>query len=76
MLTDPPTSPNQYGDQIWYGLLAAVTACLAQLLGAGQVYLLVGVLAANVGLALVRWWRRRSTVPRALAAEWGTITTE
>jgi Na+-translocating ferredoxin:NAD+ oxidoreductase RnfD subunit len=41
MLTDPPTSPNQYGDQIWYDLLAAAAACAAQLLGAGQVFLLV-----------------------------------
>lgn len=59
MLTDPPTSPNHYGDQVWYGLLAAAGACLAQLLGAGQVYLLIGLLVANIGLAAVRVWRRR-----------------
>jgi Na+-translocating ferredoxin:NAD+ oxidoreductase RnfD subunit len=62
MLTDPPTSPNRYSDQVWFGLLAAVTAVAAQLLGAGQVYLLVGVLAANGTLALVRVMRRRSAV--------------
>jgi enediyne biosynthesis protein E5 len=76
MLTDPPTSPNQYGDQIWYGLLAAVSACLAQLLGGGQVYLLVGVLVANIGLAGVRIWRRKSVAPRATTSGWRTLTTE
>jgi enediyne biosynthesis protein E5 len=60
MLTDPPTSPNQYVDQVWYGTLAALGACFAQLLGAGQVYLLLGVLLANVALAVVRYMRRRA----------------
>ncbi len=60
MLTDPPTSPNRYGDQVWYGLVAALSAVAAQLLGAGQVYLLVGVLTSNVVLALVRYARRRT----------------
>ena len=30
MLTDPPTSPNRYVDQFWFGLLAALTAGVAQ----------------------------------------------
>jgi Na+-translocating ferredoxin:NAD+ oxidoreductase RnfD subunit len=60
MLTDPPTSPNRYADQVWYGLVAAGAAVLAQLLGAGQVYLLVGALVANLGLAGVRAWRRQA----------------
>ncbi|MDQ6671122.1 MAG: RnfABCDGE type electron transport complex subunit D [Chloroflexota bacterium] len=59
MLTDPPTSPNQYGDQVWFGVLAALSAGLAQLLGAGQVFLLVGILAPNAALAVVRYARRR-----------------
>jgi Na+-translocating ferredoxin:NAD+ oxidoreductase RnfD subunit len=63
MLTDPPTSPNRYGDQVWYALLAAGAAAAAQLLGAGQVYLLVGVLVANGVLAAVRAWRRRGFAP-------------
>jgi Na+-translocating ferredoxin:NAD+ oxidoreductase RnfD subunit len=75
MLTDPPTSPNQYPDQVWYGLLAAVSACLAQLLGMGQTYLLVGVLAANTCLAAVRFWRRRCTA-RAIGAGWQTVAGE
>ena len=59
MLTDPPTSPNRYTDQVWYGLLAALAAGAAQLLGAGQVFLLIGVLASNGVLAFVRYARRR-----------------
>ena len=64
MLTDPPTSPNRVADQVWYGVIAAMGAFASQLLGAGQVYLLVGVLAANAWLAVSRWFQRR---PRALA---------
>jgi Na+-translocating ferredoxin:NAD+ oxidoreductase RnfD subunit len=64
MLTDPPTSPNRYLDQVWFGLLAAVTACAAQLLGAGQVYLLIGVLVPNAVLAVVRYARRQEPAPR------------
>jgi Na+-translocating ferredoxin:NAD+ oxidoreductase RnfD subunit len=59
MLTDPPTSPNRYTDQVWYAALAAVGAGLAQIAGAGQVYLLLGVLLANAVLAVVRHLRRR-----------------
>lgn len=59
MLTDPPTSPNRVGDQVWYGLIAAVVASASQLLGAGQTFLLLGVLGANVWLATRRWWIRR-----------------
>ena len=47
MLTDPPTSPNRYGDQVWFGVLAALSAGAAQLLGAGQVFLLIGVLVVE-----------------------------
>jgi Na+-translocating ferredoxin:NAD+ oxidoreductase RnfD subunit len=61
MLTDPPTSPNRYADQVWFGALAALTACIAQLLGAGQVYLLIGVLVPNAVLALVRYARRQNS---------------
>jgi Na+-translocating ferredoxin:NAD+ oxidoreductase RnfD subunit len=60
MLTDPPTSPNRYGDQIWFGALVAIVAAGAQLAGAGQSYLLLGLLAANGVLALVRYARRHA----------------
>jgi Na+-translocating ferredoxin:NAD+ oxidoreductase RnfD subunit len=66
MLTDPPTSPNRYVDQFWFGLLAAVCACLAQLLGAGQVYLLIGVLVPNAVLALARYARRQADAPATI----------
>ncbi len=66
MLTDPPTSPGRYLDQVGIGVLAAVTACVGQLLGAGQAYLLLGVLVGNAALALRRSWRaapaRRASV--------------
>jgi Na+-translocating ferredoxin:NAD+ oxidoreductase RnfD subunit len=59
MLTDPPTSPNRYLDQFWFGLVAALAAVAAQLVGAGQTYLLIGVLIANGALAAVRYVRRQ-----------------
>jgi Na+-translocating ferredoxin:NAD+ oxidoreductase RnfD subunit len=55
MLTDPPTAPSRYRDQVWIGALVGVTSCAAQLLGAGQAYLLIGVLSGNVALAARRW---------------------
>jgi Na+-translocating ferredoxin:NAD+ oxidoreductase RnfD subunit len=63
MLTDPPTSPNRLADQVTFGVVAALVAVGAQMLGAGQVYLLLGVIAANVYLAVRRWIQRR---PRQL----------
>jgi len=61
MLTDPPTSPNRLADQVSYGVIAALVAFAGQLLGAGQLYLLLGVLAANAWLAVRRWNQRRAT---------------
>jgi Na+-translocating ferredoxin:NAD+ oxidoreductase RnfD subunit len=51
MLTDPPTAPGRVADQIWYGILVALASVLAQLGGAGQAYLLVGLLLGNATLA-------------------------
>ncbi|MBV9356107.1 MAG: RnfABCDGE type electron transport complex subunit D [Chloroflexi bacterium] len=70
MLTDPPTSPNVYQDQVTVGVLTATVACLAQLIGIGQVYLLLGVLTGNGWLALRR--RRR----RARALERSSLTSD
>ena len=67
MLTDPPTSPNRYVDQVWFGVVAALTAGVAQLLGAGQVYLLIGVLVPNAVLAVVRYARRQTAEASARA---------
>jgi Na+-translocating ferredoxin:NAD+ oxidoreductase RnfD subunit len=67
MLSDPPTSPGKPSEQLWMGVLAGAVAAIAQLAGAGQVYLLVGLLAVNVVLLIQRvgqdWRRRRSRLP-------------
>ena len=55
MLTDPPTSPPRYRDQLWYGAIAATAGfAVFEALGAAH-FLLSGLLVANV------WegWRRR-----------------
>lgn len=58
MLTDPPTSPSRYEDQVWIGVIVAALSCVAQLQGVGQAYLLVGLLAGNLALACLRAARR------------------
>jgi Na+-translocating ferredoxin:NAD+ oxidoreductase RnfD subunit len=58
MLTDPPTSPSRTVEQVWIGILVAGVSCLAQLVGAGQTYLLIGLLAGNLALAVSRSIRR------------------
>ena len=67
MLTDPPTSPGRYVEQVWFGALAAVTACVSQLLGAGQAYLLIGVLVPNAALAAWRIIGNPRSAQRTLA---------
>jgi enediyne biosynthesis protein E5 len=62
MLTDPPTSPNQYSDQVWFGWVVGLASCTAQLLGAGQAYLLIGLLVGNACLTLRRGAVRVSLV--------------
>lgn len=54
MLTDPSTSPGPYGEQAGVWVLAAVSAVVGQLIGAGLAYLLIGVLAGYVALAVRR----------------------
>lgn len=63
MVTDPPTSPGKYGEQVWLGVLVATVTCLAQLAGAGEAYLLLGLLAGNLALG-VRWWLTAAGRPR------------
>ncbi|MBV9171767.1 MAG: RnfABCDGE type electron transport complex subunit D [Chloroflexi bacterium] len=67
MLTDPPTSPARYAEQIWVGLVVGVTSVAAQLLGVGQTYLLVGLLVGNVALAGRRWVSQVQAPPRRQA---------
>lgn len=47
MLTDPPTSPGKYKDQILFGSITALASVAAYMLFGGLVFLLVGVLTAN-----------------------------
>ena len=63
MLTDPPTSPGPVRHQVLYGAFVAAVACAAQLLGIGQTYLLVGLLAGNMALAGRLAWHPRPPVP-------------
>ena len=80
ILTDPPTSPAKYPDQIVCGLIVAVVS-FAFFEWAGVVYyLLAGVLAGNIWEAWRRANRRTgSTFPRGLGAflqeisPWSTI---
>ncbi|MDQ0189598.1 RnfABCDGE type electron transport complex subunit D [Alicyclobacillus cycloheptanicus] len=61
MLTDPPTSPAKYGDQVWFGVIAAVIGTGVYLLFGGLTYLLIGLLAANGWKA---WRGRRTSKPK------------
>lgn len=47
MLTDPPTSPAKYSEQILFGFLAALIGGVAYLYFSKLSYLLIGLLAAN-----------------------------
>ena len=61
-LTDPPTSPNRYRDQIICALIVAAAGYLIfERLGAAH-YLLSGVLVGNVWEA----WRRQRRRERAI----------
>lgn len=57
MLTDPPTSPAKYKDQVIFGVIAAVVSALIYVIFGWLGYLLVGLLAANV------WQFQRSKKP-------------
>jgi len=52
MVTDLPTSPGKYKDQIWFGMITAVVSMIIYLIFGGLSYLLVGLLAANAWNAL------------------------
>ncbi len=68
ILTDPPTSPVKYNDQIICGVLVAVSSYLFfQLVGAAY-YLLAGVLLGNVWEAWRRMQASSRRVTRAASA--------
>ena len=52
MVTDPPTSPAKYKDQIWFGIITAIASIIIYLIFGGLSYLLIGLLVANVWNAL------------------------
>lgn len=52
MITDPPTSPGKYKDQIWFGMITAIASIVIYLIFGGLSYLLIGLLVANVWNAL------------------------
>jgi Na+-translocating ferredoxin:NAD+ oxidoreductase RnfD subunit len=63
MLTDPPTSPTRYRDQVVFALIAALASFAVYSLLGGVYYLLAGLLVGNVW----EMWRRmtaRSRAPR------------
>ena len=65
ILTDPPTSPTKYRDQIVCGgLVAVISYAVFELLGAVY-YLLAGVLAGNLWEAWRRWRVQRARTPRS-----------
>jgi len=68
ILTDPPTSPVKYPDQVIFALIVAVTSfAIFEWLGAVY-YLLAGVLVANVWEAWRRVHRRSGAAfPRGIA---------
>ncbi|MGZ4123782.1 MAG: RnfABCDGE type electron transport complex subunit D, partial [Tumebacillaceae bacterium] len=52
MVTDPPTSPAKYGEQVVFGFIAAIVSVIVYLIFGGLAYLLVGLLVANAWNAL------------------------
>jgi Na+-translocating ferredoxin:NAD+ oxidoreductase RnfD subunit len=66
MVTDPPTSPARYKEQVIFGVLAAVICVLDYFVLGGLSYLLIGLLIAN-GYHAWRGWRT-SAVHRRLAS--------
>ena len=60
MLTDPPTSPTRYRDQVIFGLIAALVSFAVYSMLGGVYYLLAGLLVGN---AWEMW--RRMTAGRA-----------
>lgn len=54
MLSDPPTSPGHYAQQVVYGILIASASFIAYALLHSQYYLLAGLLAGNACFSL---WR-------------------
>jgi Na+-translocating ferredoxin:NAD+ oxidoreductase RnfD subunit len=48
MLTDPPTSPGRYRDQMVFGVLTAVVGAVVYAFFGGLMYLFIGLLLGNI----------------------------
>ncbi|MGI8857922.1 MAG: RnfABCDGE type electron transport complex subunit D [Thermomicrobiales bacterium] len=64
MLTDPPTSPTRYNDQIVYAVLVALGAVITYFTFGAVYYLLAGLLIGNAW----EMWRRVTARARSSAA--------
>lgn len=58
MLTDPPTSPGKYKDQVWFGVITGVVGTMIYLLFGGLNYWLIALLVGNAWKA----WSSRQMV--------------
>ena len=70
ILTDPPTSPAAYRDQLICGAMVAVASYAVFELAGGAYYLLAGVLVGNIWEA----WRRTHVAARRRYAQRTTAT--
>ncbi len=69
MVTDPPTSPPKYRDQLVYGVIVAVVSvAVFEVVGAAY-FLLAGLLVANVWEAWRRTHTRRNRTARVSSSE-------
>jgi Na+-translocating ferredoxin:NAD+ oxidoreductase RnfD subunit len=65
ILTDPPTSPVKYADQLVCGVIVAVASyAIFELVGAAY-YLLAGVLVGNIWEAWRRWHLSQRRLPNS-----------
>ena len=72
ILTDPPTSPVRYGDQLFFGSMVAIASFAFFELVGGACFLLAGVLVGNVWEAWRRYsYTRRRTLARAASMAGG-----
>jgi Na+-translocating ferredoxin:NAD+ oxidoreductase RnfD subunit len=69
MLSDPPTSPARYGEQVTFGVGVAILSFAVQMAFHPQYFLLAGLLIGNAAFA---WWRTRPT--RRAAAQQRSVT--
>lgn len=57
MMTDPPTSPAKYKDQLSFGFIVGVISAVYYLVFGGLIFLLIGLLVANAWKA----WKIKKT---------------